>query len=95
MNRLAHYRGNVRLEQSLAKNHFRVLMDGKVDMSQQCALTAQKANDILGCIKRSVASREREVIPPLCSALRPHMQYCIQIWSLQYRRDIDQNRASK
>ena len=53
-------------------------------MSQPCALTAQKVNHILGCIKRSVASRLREVILPLYSVLiTPHLEYCIQMWSPQ------------
>jgi len=40
----------------------------------------QKANCILGCFKRGVASSTRKVIVPLCSALMgPHVEYSIQL----------------
>ncbi|PKU45448.1 hypothetical protein llap_4240 [Limosa lapponica baueri] len=81
---------NGQKESSPEEKDLGVLVDEKLKMSRRCVMAAQKANHFLDCIKMSMASRLREGILPLYSALvRPHLEYCVQLWGPQHKKDMD------
>lgn len=82
--------GAYQLENSTAEKDLSVLVDTKLEMSQQHIFIAKKASAILGCVRQSTGSRLREVILPVCSGpMKAQLECCVQSWDPQLKKDTD------
>ncbi|CAM4707266.1 unnamed protein product [Lepidochelys kempii] len=80
--------GTHQLEVTEEEKDLGVLVDNRMTMSRQCDMALKKANAVLGCIRRGISSRDKEVLVPLYKALvRPHPEYCVQFWSPMFKKD--------
>ena len=69
--------------------------------SSQCIKIVKTENQILGMIKRTFTIKTKDNLLQLYKCLvRPHLEYCMQMWNLYLKEDIDllegvQRRATK
>ena len=57
--------------------------------STQCAAAVEKANSMLGIIRKGTENKTASIIPPLHkSMVRPLLDYCAQFGSPHLKKDI-------
>jgi hypothetical protein len=65
-----------------------VYVDPSLKFSKHCEKAANKANRILGLIRRSFDHLDKEMLKTLYRGIvRPHLEYCNAAWSPQYKKD--------
>ncbi|KAJ7415477.1 hypothetical protein WISP_78110 [Willisornis vidua] len=72
------------IESGAEEKGLSLLVDEDLSMSWQCALTAQKTNCVLGCIRRSVANRSRKDMDQLESVQRKDMKMAAGLEHFSY-----------
>ena len=90
-----------RVESKKEEKDLGVIVSNDLNPSKKCLAARNKANKMLGIIRRNVSYKSKQVITKLYDCyVRPHLEYCIQAWSPYLRKNIDmvdsiQRRASK
>ena len=92
--------GDAELGRTTQEKDLGLTFSADMKVSEQCGIAASKGNQILGLI-RTIPYKEKQLIVPLCKEiLRPHLEYCIQVWRTYRKKDMDkleriQRRATK
>jgi len=78
-----------------------VIVSDDLKWDKQCVAVVKKTNKLLRMIKRNFIDRSIATILALYKSLiRPHLEYCIQVWNQHLAKDIKliegvQRRATK
>ena len=78
------------LESSHSERDLGVIISNDLKTHSQCVKAKNKAEKMLGIIKRNVSYKSKEVVTKLYNSyVRPHLEYCIQAWNSYHKGDID------
>ena len=80
--------GDRKLRTTEEEKDLGVIIQQSVKPSRQCQEAATKANKVLGQIKRTVISIDKNIFLSLYKTLvKPHLEYCVQVWSPYTKKD--------
>ena len=92
---------NTELEHSEVEKDLGVYIDNRLKFDSHISTKINKANNILGAIRRSFSYIDSTIMLRLYTSLiRPHLEYANPVWSPRYKKDISnienvQKRATK
>jgi ribonuclease P/MRP protein subunit RPP40 len=67
-----------------------IVLNNKFKVGTHCAKVAKKANQVLGLIYRTFSNKNKNIVIKLNKSLvRPHLDYCFQVWRPHLQRDVD------
>ena len=95
------YKMREQLEEVSSEKDIGVVIDNKLSFSDHLAEKINKANKVVGLIRRTFVALDEEIFRCLYVAMvRPHLEYANQIWAPYLVKDIEavenvQRRASK
>ncbi len=99
--RASYSMNNTNLKTSTQERDLGVIICDDLKSSVNCVESVKKANRILGCIKRSITNKRKDIITKLYKQLvRPLLEYVVQSWNPYLQKDINliekvQRRATK
>ena len=76
------------LDKVLIEKDLGIMISSDMKSSQQCVAACNKANRVLGMIRRTISYKEQWMMTNLYKSLvRPHLEQCVSVWSPHYQKD--------